>query len=182
MKKSNLLSLASALLVIFCFGCEGPEGPAGQDGENGLNGDEGYVFEYDLSFSAPEYSALLELPNDFTMLDSDVMVVYLLWEVTNDGTEIWRALPQTLYFDDGILSYNYDYTKYDAELFLDGTVNLDNLGANLTDNWIARVVVLPAQFVNARSRVDYSDYDQVVDYFGLQVSQVTSPDYPSRPE
>ena len=180
MKKIYLLFT----LVIFLFSCEeGPQGPPGRDGFDGLNGldgEESFVFEYEFSFNAPEYSVLLELPGTFTMLDSDVMLVYLLWEVANDGTEIWRALPQSLYFNDGILEYNYDFTKFDANIFLDGTVNLDGLSADFTDNWIARLVVVPGQFAG-RSTIDYDDYDQVKAYYDLSPSRLATKAYPKRP-
>lgn len=68
-----------------------------------------------------------------SLLYSDVMMVYFLWEIKDD-VEIWRALPQTLYFYDGILHYNYDFIKFDANVFLDGTAMLDGLGAAYTDN------------------------------------------------
>ncbi|RJE74962.1 MULTISPECIES: hypothetical protein [Reichenbachiella] len=181
MKISNTLILLSILSFSLLWACEGPAGIPGQDGANGENGEEGYAFEYTLTFSAPDYGAVLELPSDFTMLDSDVMMVYLLWEITDDGTEIWRALPQSLYFTDGILSYNFDFTKYDARVFLDGTVDLDGLGADLTDNWIARIVVLPAQFVNARTKLDYTDYNQVKAYLNLPDTDHTTGSYPTRP-
>lgn len=181
MKKLYTLLLLSG---IFFIGCESPiPGPAGRDGYDGhdgidgVNGEESFVFEYELSFTAPEYSALLNLPNTFTMLESDVMLVYFLWKVTDDGTEIWRALPQTLFFTDGILHYNYDFTRFDATVFLDGTVNLDGLGAIYTDNWIARVVVVPAQF---SGRIDYSDYDAVKEAFNLSESKLATSRYLSR--
>ncbi len=179
MKKLSILLLFIVSLFIFSCG-EGPIGPPGRDGIDGLNGEESFVFEYEFNFTAPEYSVLLELPNTFTMLESDVMLVYLLWEVTNDGVEIWRALPQTLYLQEGILEYNYDFTMFDASIFLDGTINLDLLGADFTDNWIARVVVVPGQF-SGRTTLDYSDYNQVKEYYNLSPSKLATPTYGKKP-
>lgn len=180
MKKLYMLLVLSGILLI---GCEtpvpGPQGRDGIDGIDGLNGEESFVFEYEFSFTAPEYSALLELPNTFNMLDSDVMLVYFLWEFAEDDTEIWRALPQSLFFEDGILHYNYDFTKFDATVFLDGTVNLNGLGADYTDNWIARIVVIPGQF---SGRIDYSDYDAIKEAFDLSDSKLASRDYTKRPD
>ncbi|WP_420316155.1 hypothetical protein [Ekhidna sp.] len=178
MKRLYTLLLSGLVL----FGCQGPIGPRGfdgRDGIDGINGEEGYVFEYQFSFTAPDYSQLLLLPNDFEMRDSDVMLVYFLWEITEENVEVWRALPQTLYFSDGLLAYNYDFTKFDANVFLDGTVNLNGLGADLTDNWIARVVVVPAQF---SGRIDYSNYEEVKAYFDLSPSILATKNYPSRPK
>jgi hypothetical protein len=176
------------LCGIFLISCEtpipGPPGNTGRDGRDGidgLNGEESFVFEYEFSFTAPEYSILLNLPNTFTMLDSDVMLVYFLWEITDNDTEVWRALPQSLFFTDGILHYNYDFTKFDATVFLDGTVDLDGLGADYTDNWIARVVVVPGQFAD-RTELDYSNYDAVKAHFNLSNSKLASSEYQSKPE
>lgn len=177
MKKLYTLWTVLILGLSSCYVEEGVPGPAGIDG---LDGEEAYVFEYELSFTAPEYNVLLNLPSNFTMLDSDVMLVYLLWEVQNDGTEIWRLLPQTIYLADGLVSYNYDFTKYDASIFMDGTVNLNTLGADFTDSWIARVVVVPGQF-NGRSTLDYSDYSQVKALYGLSESKLASRSYSKRP-
>lgn len=168
----------AALGLSGCYYNDGARGPRGNDGIDGADGEESYVFEYDFSFTAPDYRVLLNLPSHFEMLDSDVALVYFLWEVENDGTEVWRALPQTLYFNDGVLSYNYDFTKFDVSVFLDGTVNFDGLGANSTDNWIARVVVVPGQF---SGRIDYSDYNAVKAYFELSDSKLATRNYQKRP-
>ncbi|MEO9872074.1 hypothetical protein [Ekhidna sp.] len=178
MKRLYILLLIIGIVSVSCNqGPPGPEGIPGRDGIDGVNGDEGFTFEYELSFTAPDYSVTLNIPRDFTVLDSDVMLVYFLWGVTDDGAEVWRALPQTLYFTDGVLAYNYDFTKFDANVFLDGTVDLDGLGADLTDNWIARVVVVPAQF---SGRIDYSDYNAVKDYFDLSPSKLATKNYKKR--
>jgi len=188
MKKLHILLILFTVGLAGCSddGIPGPQGPPGRDGFdgrdglNGLDGEESFVFEYEFSFIAPEYSALLELPLDFNILDSDVMLVYLLWEITDNGTEIWRLLPQTLYLPDGIVSYNYDFTKFDASVFMDGTLNLDALGAEFTDNWIARVVVVPGQF-SGRSTLDFSNYDEVKEQLGLPDSKLASAEYTKRP-
>lgn len=179
-----LFALAFTLLFSSCYFEEGPPGPRGYpgyDGIDGVDGEESFVFEYEFSFTAPDYGVILELPTGFEMLDSDVILVYFLWEVTNDGVEIWRALPQRFYFEDGVLEYNYDFTKYDASVFLDGNVNFDALGAEYTDNWIARVVVVPGQF-SGRSTLDFSDYAAVKAYFKLSDSKLAKAGYTNRPE
>ncbi|MEM6644226.1 MAG: hypothetical protein AAF616_14695 [Bacteroidota bacterium] len=174
------LTILATIAILF-FRCEGPVGPQGRDGLQGAPGEEAFVFEYEFDFTAPEYSVLLSLPDDFTMLDSDVMLAYLLWEVTEDGTEVWRALPESLYFTDGILEYNYDFTKFDASVYLDGTVNFDGLGSDLTDQWIARLVVVPGQF-NDRSTLNLRDYEQVKSFYNLSPSRLATSRYPKRPE
>jgi hypothetical protein len=67
--------------------------------------------------------------------------------------EIWRQLPQTVLSSKGQLIYNYDFTKKDVRLFLNATFPLDQLTAIDTDEWVARVVVVPGDFW-ASGRVD----------------------------
>jgi len=178
MKKSFVLLFISSL---FFLSCENERiGPAGRDGIDGLDGEEGFVFEYEFSFTAPDYSAILNLPETFTMLDSDVALLYFLWEVTDGNVEIWRLLPQTLFLNDGVLQYNYDFTKFDTQVFMEGTVNLNDLGADFTDNWIARLVIVPAQFENGRVSIDYSDYQQVKDFYNLSESKLAFKEYTKR--
>lgn len=180
MKRLLLLLFVSAGLT-GCYIDDPYIGPQGEPGYDGLDGEESYVFDYTLSFTGPHYESTLILPDHFTMLDSDVIMVYLLWEVTDGGVEVWRALPQTVYFQDGMLSYNYDFTIYDVNIFLDGTINLDHLGAYYTDDWIARVVVIPGQF-GGRTDVDITDYNSVIEYYNLKTPELDTKGYKKRPQ
>jgi len=183
MKRIYVYLFPLLLGLTSCYFEDGPRGPRGYDGHDGIDGidgEESYVFEYEFSFTSPDYSQLLLLPDHFNMLDSDVMLVYFLWEVTDDGVEVWRALPQTLHFLDGALVYNYDFTKYDASVFLDGSVNFDALGAAYTDNWIARIVVVPAQF-GGRNDINLSNYDEVKELLELSDSKLATKNYTKRP-
>lgn len=154
-------------------GPQGPRGPQGPQGPQGEAGESGYVFEWsEIHFTSPDYAVLLPYPEDFEGLDSDVALVYLLWEVDNEGVEIWRQIPTNIFLENGrILQYNFDFTKYDVNLFLDGNFNLDELGGAYTDEWVARIVVVPGNFVNS-GRVDFSDYKAVEEALGL-------PDFPA---
>ena len=69
---------------------------------------------------------------------------------------------------DGILQYTYDFTKYDARLFLDGNFDLDLLTALDTDNWVVRVVVVPGEFLSDNGRIDL-DYHELVKALNLPV-------------
>ncbi len=179
----NLFNFIFAISIVLLGSCtfngqdgapgpRGPQGPAGQDGQDGMDGQEAFVFEYvDLTFSASnDYSLLLEFPDNFQMLESDVVLVYFLYsDPAADETDLWRLLPQTEFTDHGTLIYNYDFTMFDVVLFLDSDFDLNLLGANFTDNWIARVVVVPGQFQNGRteSSVDFKDYNAVMEHYNL---------------
>ena len=168
----NILSLlAIVTLLISCGpGPVGPQGPPGLDGLDGLNGKDGeeaYTFEFQTTFSSPEFSTIFEFPSDFTVLDSDVILVYALWGSEND-LDIWRLLPQTVLTDDGTLIYNSDFTTSDVSVFLESDFDLNILGPNFTDDWIMRVVVIPAQFQNGRVANDYSNFYQVLENHGIE--------------
>jgi hypothetical protein len=90
-------------------------------------------------------------------------LVYISWEVDN-GQDIWRLLPQTEYFDDGVLVYNYDFTQNDVRFFLDGTTDFSLLDPSYTDEQVFRVVVVPADNVG---RLDISNLEAVQDTFGI---------------
>ncbi|MDN5203675.1 hypothetical protein QQ008_19960 [Fulvivirgaceae bacterium BMA10] len=167
-----------AILVFGMYSCEvgpegppGPVGPVGPIGPEGAKGEEGFTFEYIIDFEAPDYQVFLPFPDDFQVLDSDVVLVYLLWgqeEVNGEMLEIWRALPQTLITEDGLLQYNFDFTVSDVSLFLEADFPRSNLGPEMLNEWVARIVVVPAQFVETgRTASDYSDYKEVVKRFGL---------------
>ncbi|WP_375579542.1 hypothetical protein ABWH96_00255 [Marivirga tractuosa] len=187
MKK--LFNLILAINLIFLGSCtfngqdgapvsqgQRPQGPAGQDGQDGQ---EAFVFEYvDLTFSASnEYSLLLEFPEDFQMLETDKVLVYFLYsDPSTDDPDLWRALPQTEFTEHGTLVYNYDFTMFDVVLFLDSNFDLNKLGATFTDNWIARVVVVPGQFTNGRTAdtVDFNDYNAVIEHYNITDQDIIS--------
>jgi len=159
-------------LLISLFSCmeervvvEGPIGPVGPQGPAGAPGEIGYVFEYsDIDFNAPDFEVLLPFPADFQVLNTDAVLVYLLWDVIDvDGvdTDVWRLVPQTLLTDLGILQYNYDYTVLDTRLFLDAEFDLLNLDDLDTQDWIARVVVLPASFLEGGRMEKSPTYEEV---------------------
>ncbi len=152
-------------------GPPGPEGPVGPQGPQGEPGESGYVLEYaDIDFDAPDFEVFLPFPNDFEVLTTDAVLVYLLWDVVEvDGidTDVWRLVPQTLLTDLGILQYNYDYTILDTRLFLDAEFDLETLDAIDTQDWVARVVVVPAEFIEGGRISSTTSYEEVASMLQL---------------
>ncbi|WGD34679.1 hypothetical protein [Olleya sp. YS] len=151
-----------SVLVLLLTSCTGPEGPPGFDGVDG-----GLIvssaFEIELDFNANTNYEFIE-PYGFYIYPSDVTLVYILWE-TADGQDIWRLLPQNVFFDDNtVLTYNFDFTQDDVRFFLDGSTNLDTLGSEWTQNQVFRVVVVPADNVG---RIDYSDINNVMQQLNI---------------
>jgi hypothetical protein len=173
------------LLVIVAFmACEGPEGPIGPRGLQGPPGEDGvniesFVFEYEIDFRAQDdYTVILPYLDDFVALPSDVTLVYFLWgqtEIDGELVDIWRAIPQTLFTENGLIQYNYDFTRYDVSLFLNTDFDPDLLQPIDTDDWIVRVVVVPGQFVTAGGKmaaIDFNDYNAVMEAMGVENKSV----------
>jgi len=175
MKKSIFIIIASVGLFLFgCVGDQGPvgpQGPQGPQGPEGPAGESGFVFDYEnIDFTGPEYEVFLNYPDDFEGFPSDVALVYLLWrveEIDGEPVEIWRQLPQTVLTENGTLFYNFDFTLVDVKLFLEADFSLDLLTAMDTDDWIARVVVVPGDFWASNRMSDFIDYRDLKEAFGL---------------
>lgn len=163
MKK--ILLLFSVVGMIVLQGCEGPQGPPGPPGPIF----EAEVFEVTRSFAPNNnYSSLITL--NPPILDSDVVLVYLLWDVDN-GTPIWRQMPQTVQLNEGDLQYNFDFTPFDVNLFLSSAdFPLTILGPQWTQNQTFRIVLIPGYFGSAR--VDFSDYNAVMNMLDLKETDV----------
>ena len=163
MKKILLLFSAVAMLAL--QGCEGPQGPPGPPGPIF----EAEVFEVTRSFAPNNnFSSLITL--NPPMLDSDVVLVYLLWDV-DGNTPIWRLMPQTVQLNEGDLQYNFDFTAFDINLFLSSAdFPLTILGPQWTQNQTFRVVIIPGTFGSAR--VDFNDYNAVMNMLSLSEKDV----------
>lgn len=170
MKK--IFYLVTIVSVIVFQSCTGPEGPPGLNGQNGFN-IEAEVFEVTRNLTpANDFSALI--PLNPPILASDVVLTYVLWEV-NNGEPIWRLLPQTVQLNEGDLQYNYDFTRFDVNIFLSSAdFPLTILGPQWTQNQTFRIVLIPGYFANAK--MDYSNYDQVMQMLELSELDVKTRD------
>lgn len=154
----------SILLSVFIFtsciestetvGPQGPEGPPGPIGQ---------VFEVEADFTEGNgYSQIFEIPPSVEIYTSDIVAVYLLWEVDdNTGNDVWQQLPVSVFFNDGQLQYAFDHTVADVKLFLTGDTDLSTVGDGYTLDQIFRVVVLPAEYVQENG-VDMSNMEEVM--------------------
>ncbi len=169
-----------ALLSLFIISCEGPVGPPGFDGLDGFDGQDGInilgtVIDIEGDFVADDYSIFYEFPQTVEVFESDVVLVYILWDQTEDGNgeavDIWRLLPQTLLLDQGILQYNYDFTFFDVNIFLEADFDKSTLLPADTDNQVFRIAVLPAEFA-AGSKLDRSNVQAVMNTIGVTEKDV----------
>jgi len=159
----NLFTLLTLVSLLF-ISCEGEMGPPGRDGLDGLDGVNilGQIFEAQVDFNTGNnFEAYVEFPSNIEVFDTDVVIAYVL--VGNDnGVDIWEPLPQTLFFDEGILLYGFNHTFADIVFFMDGTVSLQNLLPELTQDIIFRVAILPA---DAAQNLDLNNLENVMNSF-----------------
>ncbi|MGJ8683561.1 MAG: dihydrolipoamide dehydrogenase [Nonlabens sp.] len=169
------LALLLTLAVVF-ISCEGPQGPPGFNGTNGTN-IVAQSFEVTESFSAPDYSQLVIYPNNIEVFDTDMTLIYILWDEVpgnNGGTvDVWRLLPQTVYTDFGEFQYNYDATNGDATIFLDApsTFDFNDLAPGDLDNQTFRIVILPVDLAS-NPLLDITDYNSVMNLAGLNSQDI----------
>lgn len=179
-------ALFSLLVVFFFLSCEGPVGPPGVPGPPGFDGADGVnilgqVYDIVGDFTPGNnysfFSVFSEDAPNLEVFETDVVLVYLLWETLPDPNggapiDVWRLLPQTRLLDQGILQYNYDYTFLDVSIFLEADFDLGTLMPGDTDNQVFRIAVLPADGLG-QSKLDVSNMQAVMDY--LQVDEELIP-------
>jgi len=155
MKRIFLFLSIITLSFVSCVSEVGPPGPPGQDGINIL----GQIFEAQVNFNASNnYEVLIDFPSNIEVYDTDVVIAYIL-SGNDNGVDIWEPLPQTLFFEDGILLYGFNHTFADIAFFLDGTVYLDELSSQFTQNIIFRVAIIPA---DSAQGIDLNNLDDVM--------------------
>jgi hypothetical protein len=168
MKK--IAALFSILSILFLISCESStvrsDGRPGEQGPPGEDGLIGQGFEVEANFTpSNEYSEqffFVDVPGDLEVFDTDIVVVYWLFGVSEGaGNDIWQQLPATTFFEDGQFQYTFDHTLDDVQLFLQGNVDLDSLGSDFTENQVFRVAILPVEYVNSND-IDLSNMEQVM--------------------
>ncbi len=176
MKTMKAMILAAVMtLLAACEGIPGRDGLDGIDGKDGVNL-LGSVFEIEGDFTAAnDWTLYFAFPNTIKVFESDVVLVYLLWETVtgsdNKPMDVWRLLPQTIVLDEGILQYNYDFTLADVQVFLGGTVDFNTLLPAESQDQVFRIVVLPADFAINNS-LDVSNYNLIMKSLGVPEDRI----------
>ncbi|MGM0634523.1 MAG: collagen-like protein [Bacteroidota bacterium] len=162
--KKIITSLIIATFLFACSGSTGPQGPPGPQGQAGVN-ILGEVFEVTVNFTPQnDYGALIEFPEYIEVFESDLVLIYLLEDSIPDSTgpiDVWTLLPKTYYLNEGILTYSYNNTFLDTEIFLDGTANPGSLPSLYTLDQVFRIAIVPADFAQDPN-IDLGNYEQVV--------------------
>ncbi|MCP9767764.1 hypothetical protein EGI22_07550 [Lacihabitans sp. LS3-19] len=106
---------------------------------------------------------------DPIIYNSDVLLVYELSGVDKKGADIWKPLPQIYTFNEGILQYNFDFTKADFSIFLDANFDPLVLNNSWRLNKTFRVVIVPGKFANI---IDKNNLQNVMNTLKLSEESV----------
>lgn len=162
-------TLLPTLLLLFLTSCIVNEGPTGPEGPQGPAGPVGQAFEVEASFSqANDYSVIVDFPNGAEVLPTDIVMVYLLWDVDPEtGNDVWQPLPVSVFFNDGELQYAFDHTLADVKLFLTGDTNLGAVGPEFTQDQIFRIAILPVDYLQ-NNKINPNSMGEVMNAIGPQ--------------
>lgn len=133
---------------------------------------ENPVIEVTTSFNAANnFSRLVTITPP--IYSSDVILVYHMYDVY-DGTPLWRLLPQKYYLEYGAeVDYNFDFTKYDVNIFMESNIDMTNLSPVWTDNQTFRIVIIPGYFSGKSPKsVDLNDYYATVKAYGINSNNI----------
>lgn len=142
------VSLISIFLLIFYSGCDGDRGPSGPEGPEGPPGAEilPVSFEFTANLTSQNgFEFLQDIPSEIEVFNSDVILVFVLEDVLEDDTEVWRQLPITEFNERGTRLLTFDFTFADVRLFLDANYELGS--ADEFTDVLFRGVHVPADFV-----------------------------------
>lgn len=107
------------------------------------------------------------------LVESDVVLIFRKSGTTDNGSPVWQSIPRTLYLSQGELDYDFDFSKYDIQIYAGGTFD-PALEPTYINNQTFRVVVVPAATgnKNANANIDLTDYASVAKYYNIQESNV----------
>ncbi|MDR2122562.1 MAG: hypothetical protein LBP34_05490 [Flavobacteriaceae bacterium] len=139
------------------------------------------VYELDLSignFAPKEAKDTLSyyFRKNFTLdYDSDQLLVYRQRGETDSKKPVWELLPSTYYNTQGVVSYNFDFSKEDFSIYVDADYNIKALTPEYLTDQTFRIVIIPGYFPQSKGvapPVDYNDYDAVIKYFNINDSKI----------
>lgn len=132
------------------------------------------VYDYknvSFNYDSDGYYIYKSLPQ--SLIESDVILIYRQ-SGTDSGNPVWQLIPRTLYLDEGELDYDYDFTAYDFQITVGGTIDLYNQTTTFKNTYLNnqtfRIVIVPAS--TGTAKINYSDYNVVAAKYGIEESDV----------
>ncbi|MFN1833986.1 hypothetical protein AB2B38_001890 [Balneola sp. MJW-20] len=168
--KSLLLSslLISSLFISSCIvGDEGPAGPPGRDGTVEIYTSTIQIQASDFVIE-DEYISVAEYGwdnLDVATVDEGLVLGYIRFE----GTTAWQSLPLSVPFESDLVVLRYSFDIETFNLIVEGEIANNNAAnAQLFDGDVLRVVAIPPSRLKMGKGIDYTNYEQVVDAYGIK--------------
>ena len=157
-------------------GADGTDGVDGTDGTDGEDGTDniGKVFQVEIDFDAlNNFETVVKFPEDIEVNENHVLVVFMVKNELIQAKSstippepidpplppLWEVVPTIMYLESESLLYSFKYIPGHIVFFLDGTVNLNELPSELTQDISFRVAVLPVDIV---SSVDENNLENII--------------------
>lgn len=175
MKRIIKAITAFLLMTAFLVSC-GERGPVGPEGPPGPPGPE--ILPTSFEFNATllpsnNFEFYSDIPNSIEVLDSDVVLAFVLDDVTNDDLEVWRQLPITEFNSKGTVLFNFDFTLVDVRLFLDADYFLT--ASDGYEGVLIRAVHIPSNFAAKMKSDTFSGIqspDELEEFLGVEIRKL----------
>ncbi|WP_103663922.1 hypothetical protein [Gracilimonas amylolytica] len=130
------------------------------------------------------YSSTINIrSNDFTYVDDYITMAEYGWDNLDEemvdfglvhgylrfeGTTAWHALPFSVPFENDLVNLRYQFDIGSFNLLLEGEVAGNNqANADLFHNDFLRVIAIPPSAIVRGKGIDYRNYQQVIELYGL---------------
>lgn len=101
---------------------------------------------------------------DEEMVDYGMVLGYIRFE----GTTAWQALPFSIPFENDLVNLRYYFDVDTFSLVIEGEVAGNNeVNAELFDRDILRVLAIPPEAIVRGKGIDYRNYEQISELYGL---------------
>ncbi|WMJ72865.1 hypothetical protein RCC89_06770 [Cytophagaceae bacterium ABcell3] len=164
--------LLIGILVVIGFSCRGPEGPPGPRGPEGPEGPGALMWEtnpFDFRLRHGEYQYFWPLPyQDVDFYDEDMFLAYALVGFNHYNEPEWEPLPMTVLGSEGVANYTFAASLEEIRFIMTATNDNFFTDPNLTDDWVMRIVMIPAWWGDDwRKGPDWNSYENVKETFNL---------------
>ncbi|MEX0724276.1 MAG: hypothetical protein WD053_10375 [Gracilimonas sp.] len=101
---------------------------------------------------------------DEEMVDYGMVLGYLRFE----GTTAWQALPFSVPFQNDLVNLRYYFDIDNFSLVIEGEVADNNYeNENMFDRDVLRVVAIPPSIIVKGKGIDYRNYEQISELYGI---------------
>lgn len=141
--------------------------------ENDIETDVELVYSSTINIRAHDFAA----ENDFVTIASygwdnldEYLVDYglVLGYIRLEGSTAWHSLPFSVPFENDFINLRFSFDVDNFNLILEGELPGNNAeNAALFDGDVLRVIAIPPEQIVVGKGLDYSNYEQVSDFYGF---------------